>query len=127
VGAEGSVTYGSLALNLASVVKHTKQEYLTILERNSQRLEQQHVKYNSISGNSGTKFFYETYETPLPSGGTIMVYFSKSKLRLKAHENLKQYLNPFDDPSVASRKTRCLNEGKRGITCSFMYFCIPSA
>lgn len=72
----GGVTWGRLALNLASIVKHTNVEYLEVLERHSQWLEQQQVHYNSISSRFDTTFFYETYETPVPGGGTIMVYFS---------------------------------------------------
>lgn len=70
----GGVSWGKLALNLASVIKHKKLENLNVLERNSQWLEQQQVQYNSISGRFDTKFFYEIYETPLPGGGTLMVF-----------------------------------------------------
>lgn len=71
----GGVTWGRLALNLASIVKHTNVEFLDVLERNSQWLEQQQVHYNSISSRFDTTFFYETYETLIPGGGTIMVCF----------------------------------------------------
>lgn len=71
-GGEG-VSWGRLALNLASMVKYTNPEFLDVLERNSQWLEQQQTQYLSISGNFDTKFFYETYPTLLPGGTTLMV------------------------------------------------------
>lgn len=69
----GGVTWGKLALNLASIVKNTKADYLDVLERNSQWLEQQQVQYNSISSRYDTKFFYEIYETELPGGLKLLV------------------------------------------------------
>lgn len=69
----GGVSWGKLALNLASIVKNTKPEYLDVLERNSQWLEQQQVQYNSISSKFDTKFFYEIYETELPGGRKLLV------------------------------------------------------
>lgn len=69
----GGVSWGKLALNLASIVINTNPDYLAVLERNSHWLEQQQVQYNSISSRFDTKFFYEIYETQLPGGGKLLV------------------------------------------------------
>lgn len=71
-GGEG-VTWGRLALNLASMIKNTKPEYLDVLETHSQWLEQQQVQYMAISSRFDTVFFYEVYETVLPGGKSVLV------------------------------------------------------
>lgn len=69
----GGVSWGKLALNLASIVTNTNTEYLDVLEHHSHWLEQQQVQYNSISSNFNNKFFYEIYETKLRGGRKLLV------------------------------------------------------
>lgn len=94
-GGEG-VSWGRLALNLASIINNTKAEYLEVLERNSKWLEQQQVQYNSISRKFDTKFFYEMYETRLPGGGKLLVcvsVFPRSEGNLDADICCRLYRN----------------------------------
>ena len=71
-GSDG-FTWGILARNLASIFVNTKKEILDHLAKNSEWLEYQQTQYLPISNKFETIFFYETYPTPLPGGGTLLV------------------------------------------------------
>ena len=67
------VTWGVLATNLASVFAETNREILEHLGRNSEWLEHQQALFLPISNKFETIYFYETYPTPLPCGGSLLV------------------------------------------------------
>ena len=71
-GGEG-VTWGILARNLASIFVNTNKEILEHLARNSEWLEYQQALFLPISNQFETIYFYETYPTPLPGGGALLV------------------------------------------------------
>ena len=71
-GAEG-VTWGMLARNLASIFTNTNGQILEHLAKNSKWLEYQQTLFLPISNQFETVYFYETYPTPLPSGGSLLV------------------------------------------------------
>ena len=74
-GGEG-VTWGILARNLASLFTNTNKEILEHLAKNSEWLEFQQTLFLPISTKFETIYFYETYPTPLPGGGSLLVCFS---------------------------------------------------
>ena len=71
-GGEG-VTWGILARNLASIFANTNREILGNLAKNSEWLEYQQALFLPISNQFETVYFYETYPTPLPGGGSLLV------------------------------------------------------
>ena len=71
-GGEG-VSWGILARNLASVFANTNREILEHLAKNSEWLEYQQALFLPISNQFETIYFYETYPTPLPGGGSLLV------------------------------------------------------
>ena len=71
-GGEG-VTLGKLATRLASIFTNTNEEILKHLEKNSEWLENQQTLFLPISNQFETIYFYETYPTPLPGGGSVLV------------------------------------------------------
>ena len=75
-GGEG-VTWGILATNLASIFAKTNREILEHLAKNSEWLEYQQALFLPISSQFETVYFYETYPTPLPGGGSLLVRFSR--------------------------------------------------
>ena len=74
-GGEG-VTWGILAMNIASIFAKTNKEILKHLAKNSEWLEHQQALFLPISSQFETIYFYETYPTPLPGGGSLLVCFS---------------------------------------------------
>ena len=68
-GGEG-VTWGILARNLVSIFANTNKE---ILEHLAEWLEYQQALFLPISSEFETIYFYETYPTPLPGGGSLLV------------------------------------------------------
>ena len=75
-GAEG-VTWGMLARNLASIFTNTNGQILEHLAKNSEWLEYQQTLFLPISNQFETVYFYETYPTPLPGGGSLLVCSSQ--------------------------------------------------
>ena len=75
-GGEG-VTWGVLATNLASVFTKANSEILRHLAKNSEWLEQQQALFLPTSNQFDTIYFYETYPTPLPGGGSLLVCSSQ--------------------------------------------------
>ena len=75
-GGEG-VTWGVLATNIASVFAKTNKEILKHLKKNSEWLEHQQALFLPISTQFETIYFYETYPTPLPGGGSLLVCLSR--------------------------------------------------
>ena len=75
-GGEG-VTWGILAMNIASIFAKTNKEILKHLAKNSEWLESQQALFLPISNQFETIYFYETYPTPLPGGGSLLVCFSQ--------------------------------------------------
>ena len=73
-GGEG-VTWGILAMNIASIFAKTNKEILKHLAKNSEWLESQQALFLPISNQFETIYFYETYPTPLPGGGSLLVCF----------------------------------------------------
>ncbi|KAI9782390.1 MAG: hypothetical protein M1839_005263 [Geoglossum umbratile] len=71
-GGEG-VSWAKILVNAASIFAQSNTHVLRHLERDSEWLQQQLGQYAPISGEFVTKFAFETYETPLPFGGSIMV------------------------------------------------------
>ena len=71
-GGEG-VSWGILATNLASLFARTNGEILEHLAKNSEWLEHQQALFLPISHQFETIYFYETYPTPLPGGGSLLV------------------------------------------------------
>ena len=71
-GSEGA-TWGILARNIASIFVNTNKGMLEHLTRNSEWLEYQQTQFVPISNRFETIYFYETYPTPLPSGGSLLV------------------------------------------------------
>ena len=69
--------WGILARNLASIFVNTNNEILEHLAKNSEWLEYQQVLFLPISNQFETIYFYETYPTPLPGGGTLLVCSSE--------------------------------------------------
>ena len=76
-GSEG-VTWDRLAQNLASIFANTNNKMLEHLAKNSEWLEYQQRLFLPISNKFETIYFYETYPTPLPGGGTLLVCLSES-------------------------------------------------
>ena len=71
-GAEG-VTWGILASNLASLFANTNSRILEHLAKGSEWLDYQQELLLPISNKFETVYFYETYPTPLPGGGSLLV------------------------------------------------------
>jgi hypothetical protein len=64
---------GQILANVASTFMHTNRRVLDNLKEHSEWLEQQLGQYNAISRDFKTKFGYETYETPILLGSSILV------------------------------------------------------
>ena len=71
-GGQGA-TWGILAANLASIFVKANRQILEHLGRNSEWLEHQQALFLPISNKFETVYFYETYPTPLPGGGSLLV------------------------------------------------------
>ncbi|KAH0535996.1 hypothetical protein FGG08_007113 [Glutinoglossum americanum] len=71
-GGEG-VAWGQRLVNVASIFVNTNDKLLSVLERDSETLQNQLAQYTSISTDFVTKFAFETYPTPLVFGKALMV------------------------------------------------------
>jgi len=67
------VSLGKLLVNVASVFRHTSNDLLEHLEKDSEWLEIQLEQYKPISAEIFTIFCFETYPTRLMSGISVMV------------------------------------------------------
>lgn len=67
------VQVGKFLVNVVSLFVAADDRLLKHLERDSEWLQQQQGQYNFISRDFVTKFAYEEYETPTPTGKSIMV------------------------------------------------------
>lgn len=76
-GSEG-VALAEIVLNMMSIFKNTKTEYLKHLGEQSEWLDSLQKDYNSISTRFDTKYFYEEYATELPTGGSLYVCFAST-------------------------------------------------
>ena len=72
-----AVTWGILARNLVSIFANTNRETLDHLATNSEWLERQQALFLPISNQFENVYFYETYPTPLPDGGALLVCSSE--------------------------------------------------
>lgn len=69
------VTLGQIAVRIASIGMQTTTRHLSLLETNSEWLEQLQATYLPISGRFKTAFFYEEYPIAVPGLGNIHVSF----------------------------------------------------
>ena len=65
--------WGILVKNIASMFVNTNKGILEHLAKNSEWLEYQQALFLPISNQFETVYFYETYPTPLPGGGSLLV------------------------------------------------------
>ena len=75
-GSEGD-TWEPLVQNMASIFANINSKILKHLAKNSEWLEYQQKLFLPISNQFETVYFYETYPTPLPAGGALLVCSSK--------------------------------------------------
>lgn len=71
-GGEG-VHLAQIMTRVFSVVSYTNPKLLEQVQRHSTWLQDLQARYNSISGDFETVFFYETYEMALPVLGRVLV------------------------------------------------------
>ncbi|OAL46213.1 hypothetical protein IQ07DRAFT_603591 [Pyrenochaeta sp. DS3sAY3a] len=103
-----SASWGKVLMNVVSIFQHTSTSLLTHLERDSEWLQIQLEQYNSISSDVFTIFCFESYPTPLFTGGSIMIVPKSSavvpgvrdaepvEIR-KDHRNLVRFRSSLDD------------------------------
>jgi len=74
---QGSETasLATLFFNILSTVKQTNDAIVKHIRKDSEALQLQLSRYSSISAQFDTKFFYESYPTPLVSGIKRLVCF----------------------------------------------------
>ena len=72
------VSWGMLARNVVSLFTKTKKETpeLELFPGNSEWLAYQQELFQPISNRFETVYFYETYPTPFPGGGSVLVCIS---------------------------------------------------
>jgi hypothetical protein len=75
-------SWGKLLTNVVSIFRQTNNGILQHLEKDSEWLEIQLDQYKPISSNIFTIFCFESYPTPLVSGGSMMVSLHPSLLKL---------------------------------------------
>jgi hypothetical protein len=78
-GGEG-VAWGKILVNVASIFVKTNHRLLSILERDSEALQQRLGQYTLISVEFETKFAFETKATPLALRQAIIVVSRHSLL-----------------------------------------------
>lgn len=71
-GGEG-VSLAKIVAHAISAFAYTNQRLLSRIERHSEWLQDLQSRYNSISGDFETVFFYETFEMPVPLLGRLLV------------------------------------------------------
>ena len=76
----GGVTLGLFLQNLISIFAYTNKKMLVHLEMYSEWLDSRQKLFLPISNNFDTIYFYETYATPLLTGGALLVCSSESSL-----------------------------------------------
>lgn len=72
------VGVGKVLINVVSAVKYTTQKAVQHLAKHSEWLQHLQSQYLAISGDFETVCYYETYDTPLPGYGNILVSEEKA-------------------------------------------------